>query len=50
METGSSITWKYPSITLDGDYATGEFNSVSVTNGHQQADTGTKIIHIGLGA
>ncbi len=47
VETGSSITWKYPSIILKGDHATGEFYSVAVTNNRQQADTGTKMIHIG---
>ena len=47
VETGSAITWKYPSIILKGDHSTGEFYSVAVTNNHQQADTGTKMIHIG---
>ena len=47
VETGSSITWKYPSVVLKGDYSVGEFYSVAVTNNHQQADTGTKMIHIG---
>jgi len=47
VETGSAITWKYPSCILMGDYSVGEFNSVAVTNNHQQADTGTKMIHIG---
>lgn len=47
VETGSSITWKYPSCILKGDYSTGEFYSVAVTNNYQQADTGTKMIHIG---
>jgi len=47
VETGSAITWKYPSIMLKGDNTTGEFYSVAVTNNHQQADTGTKMIHIG---
>ncbi|MGL6267387.1 MAG: Fe-S cluster assembly protein SufB, partial [Chitinophagaceae bacterium] len=47
VETGSSITWKYPSVILKGDYTTGEFYSVAVTNNFQQADTGTKMIHIG---
>jgi Fe-S cluster assembly protein SufB len=47
IETGSAITWKYPSCILRGDNATGEFYSVAVTNNHQQADTGTKMIHIG---
>ncbi len=46
-ETGSAITWKYPSIILKGDNAIGEFFSVALTNGHQKADTGTKMIHIG---
>jgi Fe-S cluster assembly protein SufB len=47
VETGSAITWKYPSVILLGDHAIGEFYSVAVTNHHQQADTGTKMIHIG---
>jgi Fe-S cluster assembly protein SufB len=47
METGSAITWKYPSCVLKGDYSMGEFYSVAVTNNYQQADTGTKMIHIG---
>ncbi|MDH5396818.1 MAG: Fe-S cluster assembly protein SufB [Cyclobacteriaceae bacterium] len=47
VETGSSITWKYPSCILKGDYSIGEFYSVAVTNNMQQADTGTKMIHIG---
>ena len=47
VETGSSITWKYPSVVLKGDHSVGEFYSVAVTNNHQQADTGTKMIHIG---
>lgn len=47
VETGSAITWKYPSCILKGDYSTGEFYSVAVTNNFQQADTGTKMIHIG---
>ncbi len=47
VETGSAITWKYPSCILIGDNAVGEFYSVAVTNNHQQADTGTKMIHIG---
>ncbi|MDE5736267.1 MAG: Fe-S cluster assembly protein SufB, partial [Bacteroidales bacterium] len=47
VETGSAITWKYPSVILQGDHSTGEFYSVAVTNNHQQADTGTKMIHIG---
>ncbi|MCB0271523.1 MAG: Fe-S cluster assembly protein SufB [Bdellovibrionales bacterium] len=47
VETGSSITWKYPSCILQGDDSVGEFYSVAVTNNHQQADTGTKMIHIG---
>lgn len=49
IETGSAITWKYPSCILKGDNSTGEFYSVAVTNHHQQADTGTKMIHIGKG-
>ncbi len=47
VETGSAITWKYPSCILQGDDSVGEFYSVAVTNNHQQADTGTKMIHIG---
>ncbi|MCX6291666.1 MAG: Fe-S cluster assembly protein SufB [Bacteroidetes bacterium] len=47
VETGSSITWKYPSVILKGDYSIGEFYSVAVTNNMQQADTGTKMIHLG---
>ena len=47
VETGSAITWKYPSCVLMGDNSQGEFYSVAVTNNHQQADTGTKMIHIG---
>ncbi len=46
-ETGSAITWKYPSVILQGDNSVGEFFSVALTNGYQQADTGTKMIHIG---
>lgn len=46
-ETGSAITWKYPSVILRGDNSVGEFFSVALTNGQQQADTGTKMIHIG---
>jgi Fe-S cluster assembly protein SufB len=47
VETGSAITWKYPSCILKGDNSTGEFYSVAVTNNYQQADTGTKMLHIG---
>lgn len=47
VETGSAITWKYPSVVLRGDNSIGEFYSVAVTNNHQQADTGTKMIHLG---
>jgi Fe-S cluster assembly protein SufB len=47
VETGSAITWKYPSCILQGDNSVGEFYSVALTNHHQQADTGTKMIHIG---
>jgi len=47
VETGSAITWKYPSVILQGDDSVGEFYSVAVVNGHQQADTGTKMIHLG---
>ena len=47
VETGSAVTWKYPSCVLRGDNSVGEFYSVAVTNNHQQADTGTKMIHLG---
>ena len=47
VETGSAVTWKYPSCILKGDNSIGEFYSVAVTNNHQQADTGTKMIHLG---
>ena len=47
VETGSAVTWKYPSCILQGDDSVGEFYSVAVTNNHQQADTGTKMIHLG---
>ncbi|MBX9746468.1 MAG: SufD family Fe-S cluster assembly protein, partial [Hyphomonadaceae bacterium] len=47
VETGSAITWKYPSCVLRGDESQGEFYSIAVTNGRQQADTGTKMIHLG---
>jgi Fe-S cluster assembly protein SufB len=47
VETGSAITWKYPSCVLRGDDSVGEFYSIAVTNGRQQADTGTKMIHLG---
>ncbi len=47
VETGSAITWKYPSCILQGDNSVGEFYSVAITNNHQQADTGTKMLHIG---
>jgi Fe-S cluster assembly protein SufB len=47
VETGSAITWKYPSCILQGDNSVGEFYSVAVTNNYQQADTGTKMVHIG---
>jgi Fe-S cluster assembly protein SufB len=47
VETGSAITWKYPSVILQGDNSVGEFYSVALVNGKQQADTGTKMIHIG---
>jgi Fe-S cluster assembly protein SufB len=47
VETGSAITWKYPSVILQGDDAIGEFYSVAVTNNYQQADTGTKMVHLG---
>lgn len=49
VETGSAITWKYPSCVLRGNYSQGEFYSVALTNNYQQADTGTKMIHIGKG-
>ena len=47
VETGSAITWKYPSVILRGDDSVGEFYSVALTNNYQQADTGTKMIHLG---
>lgn len=47
VETGSAVTWKYPSCILKGDHSVGEFFSVAVTNNYQQADTGTKMIHLG---
>ncbi len=47
VETGSAVTWKYPSCVLKGDHSIGEFYSIAVTNNHQQADTGTKMIHLG---
>ncbi|NCX94024.1 MAG: Fe-S cluster assembly protein SufB, partial [Gammaproteobacteria bacterium] len=47
IETGSAITWKYPSVVLQGDYSVGEFYSVALTSKYQQADTGTKMIHLG---
>jgi Fe-S cluster assembly protein SufB len=47
VETGSAITWKYPSCVLEGDYSVGEFYSVAITNHRMQADTGTKMIHVG---
>ena len=47
VETGSAITWKYPSVLLEGDNSVGEFYSVALTNNYQQADTGTKMVHIG---
>ena len=47
VETGSAITWKYPSCVLLGDDSTGEFHSVALTHHRQQADTGTKMIHVG---
>ena len=49
VETGSAITWKYPSTILKGDYSSSEFYSVAMTNNFQQADTGTKMIHLGKG-
>jgi Fe-S cluster assembly protein SufB len=50
VETGAAITWKYPSCVLSGENSVGEFYSVAVTNGHQQADTGSKMIHLGKGS
>ena len=47
VETGSAITWKYPSVVLKGDNTVGEFYSVALTNNAQQADTGTKMVHVG---
>jgi Fe-S cluster assembly protein SufB len=47
VETGSAITWKYPSVVLTGDNTVGEFYSVALTNNAQQADTGTKMVHVG---
>ncbi|GIT40583.1 MAG: hypothetical protein Ct9H300mP9_4330 [Candidatus Neomarinimicrobiota bacterium] len=47
VETGSAVTWKYPSCILKGDNSVGEFYSVALSNNHQQADTGTKMIHLG---
>jgi Fe-S cluster assembly protein SufB len=47
VETGSAITWKYPSVTLRGDDSIGEFYSIAVSNGHQQVDSGTKMTHLG---
>ncbi len=47
IETGSAITWKYPSVILKGDHSVGEFYSVALTNNYQQADTGTKMVHLG---
>ena len=47
MEAGSAITWKYPSCVLKGDRSVGEFYSVALTNGRMQADTGTKMVHVG---
>jgi len=47
VETGSAITWKYPSCILQGENSVGEFYSIAITNNHQQADTGTKMIHLG---
>src|SRR5579864_5360526 len=47
VETGSAITWKYPSCILRGDGSSGEFYSIAITNNHQQADTGTKMVHLG---
>ncbi|MBX7147306.1 MAG: Fe-S cluster assembly protein SufB [Alphaproteobacteria bacterium] len=49
VETGSAITWKYPSCLLQGDYSVGKFYSIAIANNYQQADTGTKMIHLGKG-
>ncbi|NRA30705.1 MAG: Fe-S cluster assembly protein SufB [Parvularculaceae bacterium] len=49
VETGSAVTWKYPSCVLKGDESQGEFYSIAITNNHQQADTGTKMVHLGKG-
>src|SRR6187551_4878 len=50
VETGSAITWKYPSCILRGDHSRGEFYSIAISNGHQQVDSGTKMIHLGKGS
>lgn len=50
VETGSAITWKYPSVVLEGDNSVGEFYSVALTGNYQQADTGTKMVHVGKNA
>jgi Fe-S cluster assembly protein SufB len=50
VETGSAVTWKYPSCILKGDESVGEFYSIAVTNNYQQADTGTKMVHLGKGS
>ena len=47
VETGSAITWKYPSVILRGDHSRGEFYSIAISNGMQQVDIGTKMIHLG---
>ena len=47
VETGSAVTWKYPSCILRGDDSQGEFYSIAITNNYQQADTGTKMVHLG---
>ena len=47
VETGSAITWKYPSCILRGDNSRGEFYSIAISNGHQQVDSGTKMLHLG---
>jgi Fe-S cluster assembly protein SufB len=49
VETGSAITWKYPSCILRGDESVGEFYSIAIANHYQQADTGTKMVHLGVG-
>jgi len=50
VETGSAVTWKYPSCVLKGEESVGEFYSIALTNNYQQADTGTKMVHLGKGS